>query len=315
MKFGIRELIVLLVLAHALPAVADEGGEAGDVAFAAALKNARQDPSVPIGLEVSCSGERGLRQFRVYPDGVAFWNNEVQVPVTAEVRNGLLQDLLEVDYASFEPHYGGGNEEEEFDGPVRVTCQIDVRVSDHRKQVVQERDGEQFAPLRALADTLLDRGEALAPSGIRVTGLEDGLAKLGSGELAKEALGLRFLYLPGDESTIGLLVQIEDGRLVSRRYRPGVELQSAAPQALTAGTLAKVVDALNLAKFWNLPVNVQADDHYQVYLNVLRFRSTVIARPFGRKATDDQRAAEDVVARLVSTLREIGEQANAGQNP
>lgn len=315
MKCVVRGLVVLSALLCALSTAADEGEEPAVADFAAALKGAQEDPSVPIGLEVNCAGEQGLRQFRVYPDGVAFWNNEVQVPVTAETRHGLLQDLLEADYASFESHYGGGDGEEEFDGPVRVTCQIDIRVSGHRKQAVQERDGEQFAPLRILADALLDRGEALAPSGIRVTGLEDGLAKLGAGELAREALGLRFLYLPSDESAIGLLLQIEDGRLVSRRYRPGVELQSAAPQALTAETLAKVVDALKLAKFWNLPVNVQADDHYQVYLNVLRFRSTVVARPFGRKATDAQRAAEDVVARLVSTLREIGEQANAGQNP
>lgn len=295
----LRLLIASLVLCAASTGAAGESGS-----FEDALVRALDDSSAPLAVTVNCTDEQGIRSMQSYPGGVVIWGREWQARLDEGARTYILQELLRAGFADFEPHYGGKSKPDKAEAPLQVMCRIVVKVAGHSKSSVQEVYGERSEALLALADALLDRVQVLESEGIRAKSLDDGLAKIGSGTLAPEALTLIYTYLPaGDPENAGMIVEIEGGRMTRKAYRPGSGPGEPFTSELAGNALEKLVDALGAARIDELPFNLVAEDIHQLEVQVLAHRHATVARPF--KAANSAPQEANRFLQLTKVLREL----------
>lgn len=245
----------------------------------ATLAAARADADIPFDLRVDCTQQDSRRSLAVIGGTVAVWDNERQVRLSTKDRDALLDLLLEADFAHFAPRYGETPKAEKQEAPLRVSCRIHVALQGVEKASVQLLDGEQSEQLLGLARQLLDHVEPLAADGVTAASLEDALAKLADGTLAPEVLGFRFLTLPdaGDKRP-GTVLRVEGGRISRQDYAPGKAVGPVRSEGLADCQLRDIIAALRDARFWELPVNLYADELTELEVHVLSQRQTVIAR-------------------------------------
>lgn len=295
----LRHLIASFMLSATATAAAAE-----PESFEEALVQALDDPSAPLAMTVNCTDEQGIRSMQSYPGGVVIWSREWQARLGDSDRTFILQTLLQAGFADFEAHYGGKTKPDKAEAPLQVMCRIVVKVAGQRKSSVQEVYGERSEALLALADALLDRVQALEGEGIRAKSLGDGLAKIGSGTLAPEALTLIYSYLPaGDPENAGMIVEIEGGRMTRKAYRPGSGRGEPLTSELAGNALEKLLDALGAARIDELPLNLVAEDIHQLEVQVLAHRHATVARPF--KAVDSAPQEANRFLQLTEVLREL----------
>jgi hypothetical protein len=171
------------------------------------------------------------------------------------------------------------------------------------KSSVQIMDGEQSEKLLGLARKLLDLVEPLAATGITANSIEDGLAKLVSGELAPEVLELRLVTLrDAGADRAGSILRIEGGRISRQAYAPGQAVGEVNSSVLSHSDLCRVLDALQDADFGDLPVNLVADSFTEIELGILGQRKTVVARSTFRAASADRQTA---FSEMLAVLRDL----------
>jgi hypothetical protein len=275
---------------------------AAEDSLAAALAAARADADIPFNLRVDCTERDSRRSLAVIGGTVAVWDNERQVRLSTTDRDALIDLLLEADFAHFAARYGETPKADKQEAPLRVSCRIHVALQGMEKASVQLLDGEQSEQLLGLARQLLDRVEPLAADGVTAASLEDGLAKLADGTLAPEALGFRFLTLPdaGDNAP-GRVLRVEGGLISRQHYAPGKSVGPVQSEDLAQCQLQDIIAALRDARFWELPVNLYADELTELEVHVLSQRKTVIARStFNPAPVKTQTAFAGLLTRLAN---------------
>ena len=256
----------------------------------AALVAARGQPTTPFRLDVNCSDEASNRAVVVYRGRIGIWNGDRQVNLDDETRNRLLTRLLESNFPSFEARYGGRTRAPRQEAPLRVTCRVHLELGAMSKTSVQLLEGAQSAGLL----------EPLTANAIVPGNLEDGLAKLATGELAGEALQLRLTALPSaPDRDDGYILRIGGGQFSHQTYAPGRVVGEPVVRPLDDCVREEAVAALRAAPVWNLPANLQNDRAAELSVAILGHRSTLIARP-GFKAAPAP--AQEQFARLVERL-------------
>ncbi|HSR67744.1 MAG TPA: hypothetical protein VLU25_07370 [Acidobacteriota bacterium] len=260
----------------------------------------------PYYLRVDCTDERGARNLEVFPSGVAIWDQRVQLPLEDSERVELLGILLERGFAELKPLYGGKKESGEGEGPLRISCQVELSVEERRKVSRQLADGEQSARLVPLAGVLLDRIAPLAQKrGVTADDLSDGLSKLSEGVLGLEALRLLFVDLPEEGSQPGQIMQVEKGKAWVRPYYPGRELGQESPLPLGDAQVSRLAKVLDRAMVSSMPVNLWAKGQIEVQVRILDHDKTLLARPFGRLTPQGLGELQQRFDRLVEDLREL----------
>lgn len=295
----LRHFIASLMLSATATAAAAE-----PESFEEALVQALDDPSAPLAMTVNCTDEQGIRSMQSYPGGVVFWSREWQARLGDADRTFILQTLLQAGFADFGAHYGGKTKPEKAEAALRVMCRVAVEVGGQQKSSVQEVYGERSQALLTLAGSLLDRVQMLEKEGIRAESLGDGLAKIGSGTLAPEALILSYSYLPtGDAQATGMIVELKGGLITRKAYRPGSGRGEPLTSELAGNALEKLLDALGAARIDELPLNLVAEDIHQLEVQVLAHRHATVARPF--KAVDSAPQEANRFLQLTEVLREL----------
>lgn len=329
---AIAPLLTVLLLS---PATAAAAGAAGDAAeppspevVTGALEQARAGET-PFHLLVHCTDEKGNRSLEVFPGGVAIWTASTQVNLTAPERRALLDTLVEKGFATFEPSYGGKAVPESADRDVmsadepapqadspdegsperaalRVRCRVVFESGGVSKTSIQQAQGEQSPQLLGLAAALLDRVEPLATErGIGADDLQDGLAKVASGELAPETFSLRFVLLPpAGSDAVGTIVRVERGVLTRRPYAPGRTLGDEESEDLDTERLGAVVKALRKAQVPAMPANLYAPHPIELEVKVLDHDRSVLARPFRGLSPEEKGATQKRFDTLVKALHE-----------
>ena len=266
------------------PAVEDAGPPAAE--FRAALQSALAVAEPEYRLDVFCTTQTSKRSLIVFPSGVGIWDRTVEIAVPNQTRMALLQALKTSDFAAMKRQYGGKKKPgaKTKSGALRVRCSVTADIGGASKQSMQLIDGDQSAHLEGLATALLDMAEPLAPDGTSATDLSDGLQKLATGALKPESLKLRFVRLPQNKAEDGFIFGIRDGLISRQDYAPGRKIGDITSNRAQAENIETITRALLEAQIASLPVNLQAGDHFELEVDVLDHRKTVIARRFQRKA-------------------------------
>lgn len=275
-----------------------------------ALEQAGRGEWSDLELRVDCRREGGkLDAVTVWGSGTAIWNRRRQFEVDREVVRGLLDLLRTNRFAALESVYGDQTEEE---GPMWAVCRVGLHLDEVSKEVTQLLKGRQSDELLRIGRAVLDRLEPLASGGVTAESLTDGLRKIGSGELAPEALSVIFQRKPeysvaGDE---GFLLRIEGRDLEVLPTRVGEGFGAARTLTLTAGDLAGLAERLTSGSLAELPVNLWADHTVtDLTLIVLDQERRVQARPFTGMDASTHGAAQktfDAVAEALTALAERG---------
>ena len=295
----ITTLALIATISHTSSALA--AGTSTNL-FSTALQSAHASPDIALAIQVQCTDDKGIRSMRIFPNGVLIWNLDHQARIGREDRTALIDMLLKADFPAFKDHYGGKRISEKAGAPIIVLCSIDVQAGGAEKSSYQDANGERSKTFMALAASLLDRVEPLAAGGITAASLAGGLAMLSSGELATEALTLRLLRMPTDESDLGIIVSVESGQLNRRDYRPGVKVGDLRSSALTQASLETLLTALAQADFPDMPANLPASDVYQLKIRVLQHEHSVRARPT-RQAPSAE--LDQASARLIQLVKKL----------
>lgn len=272
--------VLALVVALLHPTATLSAGDAAQ-AFSAALHAAKDNPGVPLTLQVQCTDDSGVRSMAVYPGGALIWGRERQARLDNEARVAVLNLLLNAYFADFDDSYGGKRINGKTNAPVRVLCSIQVQAGEARKHSYQDAYGERSEAFMQLASALLDRVEPLAANGVTAGSLDDGLDKLADGTLAPEALMLHLLYMPADTTRLGTILDIESAQISRRDYRPGIMVGKPETVALSKTALDSLLAAMREARFPEMPGDLVTDDVYQLKINILQHQHSVRSRPDG----------------------------------
>ena len=314
-------LLAVLASANAAPQLPSEappaaGGASVSLPLTQALDRAVAEGWHALHIETECATEDGLRTTEVFASGVGILDRKTQFQLgRAEVR-ALLEAFREARFPDMRESYGGRRDPvaEEKQAP-RATCRVGLRLDGLGKRVVQLQHGRQSEELRRLADRILLACEQGARSGRSAASLEDGLAKVATGELAAESFHvLVHRKLEGDEEDArtaeGWLLRV-DGRQAStqrhvreRGYAEPVALELSSDQL---GGLATLLREKSVAE---LPVNLHAEHYTELVVSVLNRRKAVQARPFvGMTRTthgENQKRFDEILARLQDLERQVG---------
>ena len=276
----------------------------------AAIEYGHENPGTPYHLRTNCTDDKGIRGFKLYPDGVAIWNKRIQIRVPESIRTGLLQDLLKASFYDLEPSYGGKKRLEEPKAGFRVSCQVWLEIGETQKLSVQQADGEQSAQLKGLAAALLNRVEPLLKDGLSARSLQDGLDKLVKGELAPQTFRLRYIELPpkGDV-TSGFILRILDGTASRQAYSPGHPPGPELKAPLKHCDLIRLSTAIKAADMGGLPNNLWSDSQIELEVEILGYKKAVLARPFSRLRSQDKGVEQQRFDELIAVLQPFDPQA------
>lgn len=271
-------------------------------AFALALHAAMEDPAQDLAMQIECTNEQGIRSLHLYTEGVAIWNQQVQVAIDGKVRERLLEELLKADFPSFETHYGGKANSGRIEAPNIVMCSIQVQTGGLEKASYQDVNGERSVTFMKLAASLLDAVEPLGVQGVRANSMTDALALLKQGRLAPQILVLRVMHLPADATQAGGMLRIESGKLSRRSYQPGVNVGDWVTAPLDADTFHTVVQQLLDTEVWLLPQALPSSDTYQVNIIVLNHSLLIRSRPLNNQAVQQKTAQGTAFTALADSL-------------
>jgi hypothetical protein len=275
--------------------------------FSAALNSALNNDQTLFSMRVHCTDDKGIRSLILHDNGVVIWNGERQARLGPEDRTALLQLLLNAEFPAFSAQYGGkpvtGNTGvADSDAPIIVLCSIDVQADQLEKSTYQDVNGERSDAFMSLAASLLDHIEPLGERGAGAISFADGLEKLKSGKLAPEALTIRILHMPEDESVMGVIIDVSSGRYSRREYRPGIKVGEPQTTIMTSKMMEAVLSALSSADVKSLSANLTTTDTYQMKVWILQHELSVRARPTGAKTAAEPGSESARLEKLAHTL-------------
>lgn len=292
-----------------------------------ALDAALRDPALrgSLRLVAECRRTERMETVELFGNGHGVWEGRRQFEVGPETVEHAVELLETAGFTGFEPLYGeleeeGWSEREVAEPPHRgsakppvVVCRIALRIAGLDKQVVQVDRGERFEPLARLAGDLLDLASAAAVVGIEATGLDDGLERIGRGELVAETWSALLQILPegnpGAAPTVGSWLEIDGLDATARPVGPQGELGPPRRARLDRDEVAALAAALALEHPDTMPANLWAERYTSVSLRVLDRSRSLLARQFARmtpsSAGDAQVRFERVVERLTALHERI----------
>ncbi len=249
----------------------------------------------PFRILVERFGPEGARSVTVYSDGVGFWRNERQFKVPPAAIETILSTLETSGFKTMPDLIGAG--------PRRIRSRVWVDSPSLKKEAAQLMNGEQSKALDQLTAGILDLAEPLARVGVTPTSLEDGLAKVGRGELAAAALTLVVQRQPELSHPKGpgwlLTVEHAEGSLQESVDRRRGELRhlNLQPEAVR-----RLAEKLHDSGFAGWPANLYSKEYVQLIVQVLRWRKVVEARAFTSLSAAshavEQKSLDDLLAAL-----------------
>jgi len=282
-----------------------------DRILAGALSRAIDSGWQSLHLVTRCPSSRQTDSLEVFGTGVAVWNSSRQFEMPAATIRQVLAVLKDAGFASMPAAFGGETEpvEEAPEVPrpgAEVTCQISVELDGHEKTVVQLREGDQSRRLADLATAVLDLARSHARQGVSPTGLQDALARLATGELAPQLLGLsvHLKTLDGDPGG-GWMLAIRGQHAEARSFAAGAGYGEARRVLLDAEEIRTLARRLVRGGVAALPANLWAQTYTDLDVSVMRWRKSIQARQFdGMEPGDlgDQQKAFDA---LIEGVREL----------
>ena len=294
-------MLLLAAATNGVKAVAAET-DGGSVTFDQALNAAIENPGQSLSMQIECTNEKGIRSLRLYPSGVAVWNQQVQVNIDEAIRARLLNALLKADFPSFETHYGGKAGSGRIKAPNIVMCSIEVQTGGMEKSSYQDVNGDRFETLINLAATLLDIIEPLAERGIGSTSMAEALTLLKQGKLAPQLLVLRVMHLHADAKKTGAMLRIEAGQLGRRQYQPGVKVGGWKSSPIDSETFHRVIQQLIDASVWSLPANLPSVDAYQMNVRILNHNLLIRSRPLNNEMVQQKTTQGGVFTALADSI-------------
>ena len=256
----------------------------------------------PYRLTVACNSDKGARNMEVFTDGVAQWDDRLELMLQPDERMQLLELLIQQSFSSLAAEYGGRAQTQIGEAPLRRICVIDMHVDGVRKRSQQFMGGEQSEQLVKLAEALLD---VIAPisqqRGIGADSLEDGLRKLLNGQLSEHAFKLRMLELPTDQ--IGSVLDIE-GRMISYLpYAPGRTIGERYDIQYDSELIRLLQQTMLEAAIWAFPVNLWSEQQIELELRILQQHKSVSSRKFSGLQPDTLGQIQTRFDRMLDKLR------------
>jgi hypothetical protein len=266
----------------------------------------------------------------IYGNGVAVWNDRVQLHVDADE---IKQILASYDAAAFETIptgsargkvlrrraaiRAGAYEREAWESweqeLIRRNERETIRRSNERKGI-EDKELEKEPALTTLVDSIIDAVSPLVEKGgSTAETLVEGLTKVASGLLAPETLSVMMLVKPEPgrgETPAGFVFRIDEGTASWSEFR-GEQRGFADPLEvkLPVARLRDVASRLTSFDPESLPVNLYSPKYCEVTISVLNHRKSILARSFAgltpAKHGDAQKRFDAMTVWLSSTGREL----------
>lgn len=300
----------------ASPLSAEPAG--ADRALEKALEKALTKGWDDLRLVAQCQVERSLLSTEIFGSGAGIWNGETQFRLSAEQIEGQLTAMSESGFMGWPASFGGKRDPKPAgEAPPRVTCRVSIDLDGHHKQVVQFSYGDQSAELVALARGILAACSGPAKSGVGAEGLDDGLAKVATGELDPVTLQVivnrKAPLSPREGTGEGWLLRVERGEVSARGHTRGEGYGEPVVVALDDETLTGLTAALRKADLASLPPNLYAELYTDVTVSVLDHRVQVQARRFEGMTPETHGEKQESFDQLLGVLEALRERVLKNQ--
>lgn len=285
--------------------------------MAAADRLAASGASDEIEIAAGCWRDGPYRLVRLYGSGVGIWNMAAQFSMPRSTLESVLQAFRDADFEHMPPVFGGSDEPDDGVPGPRVICQVSLTAGDRKKEVIQRDRGTQSTPLWTLANAILDRAEAHAASAVTAASLEDGLAKIVSGDLAAESLRLaihhRGTRVAGREPG-GWILHLDGRTAIAETYGGTPDARQTRRLRLAPGEFSDLVRTLRAEGTAGLPANLYFSDYTDLTLSVLNREHQVQARQFSGLVPETQARERARFERLLAALASLhGQVVSKGQ--
>jgi hypothetical protein len=203
------------------------------------------------------------------------------------------------------------------EAPPRVTCRVSIDLDGQHKQVVQFSYGDRSAELVALAHGILDACRGPAESGVGAKSLNDGLAKVATGELDPVTLQVivnhRSPLSPREDPGEAWLLRVDRGEVTTRDHIRGLGYGEESALALDEEALAELTGVLRQAHLAELPPNLYAKQYTDVTVSVLNHRAQIQARRFDGMTPETHGEKQKSFDRLLEVLEALRERVVESQ--
>jgi len=242
----------------------------------------------------------------VYGNGVAVWNNSIQIRLDEQRVNRILAAFDASHFEDLPP-----SEEGE-----RLRRRAGIRAGDYSREVIETSEGarereekhEGASRLEKLVNSIFTIVTPVAKKGGPGAGsLTEGLKGVASGRLAPETLSVILLVKPEvgrSERSDGFLLRIEDGFATSTRYE---KEKAGAPARVKLSETQIRQMATQILSFdpETFPINLYATDYEDLTVTIFNRRKNVLARQFSgltpTKFGDRQKRFAALIASLEAT--------------
>jgi hypothetical protein len=252
------------------------------------------------------------RAVHIWGSGVGIWEKSVQFRLSRAQVTEVIRMLVEARVGTIpQPGARPKPPAPAPKAPIQLRGELIVIAGDQRISRQQITKGEQSEALGALVKRLLDFSQKAAAGGVRASSLQDGLAKVGDGTLAPQALtaSVRRQASAGAGAAGGdsFLLRLE-GRQVTDRLMPKGQ-RPPPPRALTLSDADLRALALRLreADPASLAPTTYAPSYTDVTVGVLDYEKNVPARPYLDVTAETHGAKQKAFDRMYALFRDLHE--------
>lgn len=253
----------------------------------------------------------------IWGSGAGVWNQKTQFRLKEQELRSVLELLVARGYFEMpdkpKPHAEKPSERQP-QAP-QVLRAIEVRIGDLSKLVSQNNRVLTFKPLEGLVGELFALCEGPAAAGIVAKDLDDGLAKIASGEIAVETLEIVVSEppVPGkapNQAEDGLIVRLRE-REVEKTVQPTVGELRTVRWRLSADEIGRIASRVREAGVSSMQGNLYRSRYADVQVVVLNQRKNLQARPFAGMDPAKRAAEQAALEQIVQLFLKMGP-ADAG---
>lgn len=263
-------------------------------------------PMAEVRLEVVW-GQAGRHELVVLGSGVGIWNLDTQFKVGESELRAALELLVKGGYFEMEERPKPKKTPEPQPHGPKLLRAVILRVGDAERAVTQTDRVLTLAALEKLVGELFAVFEKAAGQGVRASSLDDGLAKVASGELAPEALRV-VLNQPPEPPTAtsagldGLVITVKEGVMTRVTQPVGGGALREAKQALSGEQVRALAVTARDARIDAMPTNLYRPRYVDVQVAVLNQRKQMQARKFAGMDPEKHRAEQEALERFLTTV-------------
>ena len=301
------------------PALAREVAAALDEALASEDAAARDD----LRIFSECFLGDALYQVEVYGDGVGIWNGERQFRLSDARVTDILKRLRSARFGAFRETYGESVPKrpipQDADGrgapatgsATRVICLVALRIGEVEKQSIQISKPPRSEALQELAEGIFAIAREAGAAGVAAASLDDGLARVASGDLAPQTLSVLLQRKPEPKDAAagagGFLLRIGDGRATARTLEGTAGYGPPRQVDLSDEQIRALAGRLSEARLGEAPPNLWAEHYTDLTVRVLGHERQIQARRFARMTPGTHGEAQvryDAAYRTLASLAE-----------